>query len=93
MTPCTLLVLPEDGGRALEFALTPYPAGPAEAGILRPKRRFPSGGYLRPKGRFPLGGYLRPKGRFPFHARGQPELGKRERTLQKTQNSHPVHQE
>jgi hypothetical protein len=70
MTPRTLLVLPEDGERALGFALTLYPAGPAEASILRPKGRFPTGGYLRPKGHFPPGGYLRPKGRFPSHAQG-----------------------
>jgi hypothetical protein len=77
----------------LQTPVTPYPAGPAKASILRPKRHFPSGGYLRPKGRFPPGGYLRPKGRFPSYARGQPEPGKREWTLQKTQNNHPVHQE
>jgi hypothetical protein len=93
MTPRTLLVLSEDDERALGLALMPYPARPAEAGILRPKRRFPIGGYLRPKGRFPPGGYLRPKGRFPSYTRGKPEPGKRERTLQKTQNSLPVHQE
>jgi hypothetical protein len=51
--PHTLLVLPDDDERAQGFALTLYPAGLAEAGILRPKRRFPSGGYLRPKGHFP----------------------------------------
>src|SRR5580693_4863275 len=52
--PRTLLVLPGDDGHAQEFALTLYPAGPAEASILRPKRHFPPGGYLRPKGRFPM---------------------------------------
>jgi len=77
----------------LQAPVTPYPAGPAKAGILRPKRRFPSGGYLRPKRRFPPGGYLRPKGHFPSYARGQLEPGKREQTLQKTQNNHPMHQE
>jgi hypothetical protein len=77
----------------LQTSVTPYPAGPAEASILRPKHRFPSGGYLRPKGRFPPGGYLRPKGCFPSYARGQPEPGKRDQTLQKTQNNYPVHQE
>jgi hypothetical protein len=77
----------------LQTPVTPYPAGPAEAGILRPKRRFPTGGYLRPKGCFPPGGYLRPKGRFPSYARGQPEPGKRELTLQKTQNDRPGRQE
>jgi hypothetical protein len=67
----------------LQAPVTPYPAGPAETGILRPKRCFPSGGYLRPKGHFPPGGYLRPKGRFPSYARGQPEPEKRDQTLQK----------
>jgi hypothetical protein len=53
MPPYTLLVLPEDGEHTLRFALTLYPAGPAETGILRPKHRFPTGGYLRPTGCFP----------------------------------------